>query len=160
MYQDFRKLLMSASASNRTKIISELLTWAGVPSTARPSRRILDAAGVRQMSSGGLVEIGGHSVSHPPLGKLPRADQQEELRKSKADLEELLGQPIVGLAYPHGNCTAETTRLARAAGYAYACGTNRAPVRRGSDLYQLPRVGVGNVRGTAFKSVLREFIPI
>ena len=160
LYQNLRNVVLRASPTERARIVSELLTWAGIPLTARPQRRILDDDGLRRLAADDLIDIGGHSLSHPELANLTVPEQDHELRVSKDRLEQILGRKVTALAYPHGSCSAETKRLAEAAGYAFACGTQRRPVQRSADRYELPRVGVRNVPGREFKAMLAEFLPI
>lgn len=160
LYTELRNLLLFASADERARIPAELLRWAGLSETARPTRRILDVDGLRRVARDGLVEIGGHSVSHPDLSGLSEAAQEQELRAGKTALETMLEHPLRGMAYPHGGCTPETRRLAQEAGFAYACGTKAAPLRSNSDAHQLPRIGITNVSGAEFRSKLAGFIPL
>lgn len=160
LYQELRKVVLRDGPAERARIIAELLTWAGIPSTARPERRILDDDGLRRLAADDLIDIGGHSITHPELANLSVPEQDHELRTSKDRLEQILGREVTALAYPHGSCSADTKRLAEAAGYGFACGTQRRPVQRGTDLYELPRVGVRNVPGREFKAMLAEFLPI
>jgi peptidoglycan/xylan/chitin deacetylase (PgdA/CDA1 family) len=160
LYSELRALLFQASPEERTRVIADLLAWADIPSAARPKRRILDEDGLRRLAVDDLVDIGGHSISHPELARLSVAEQDHELRASKKRLEAVLGREVIALAYPHGSCTADTKRLAAQAGYAFACGTQRQAVERDADLYQLPRVGVPNVSGADFKAFVDRFLPI
>jgi peptidoglycan/xylan/chitin deacetylase (PgdA/CDA1 family) len=160
LYQELRELVLRASPTDRARVIAELLEWAGVPATARPKRRILDEEGLRRLAAGDLIDIGGHSISHPELANLSVSEQDHELRTSKARLERILGREVTALAYPHGSCNADTKRLAREAGYAFACGTQRRSVQRDADRYELPRIGVRNVPSAEFKAMLAEFLPL
>jgi peptidoglycan/xylan/chitin deacetylase (PgdA/CDA1 family) len=47
-------------------------------------------------------KIGCHSHSHYRLSALPRARWDDEIRASKADLEDLLGEPLTDFSYPYG----------------------------------------------------------
>jgi peptidoglycan/xylan/chitin deacetylase (PgdA/CDA1 family) len=160
LYQELRDLVMRASPEERGRVVAELLRWAEIPATARPKRRILDEDGLRRLAVGDLIDIGGHSISHPELANLSVPEQDHELRTSKDRLEQVLGRKVTALAYPHGSCSVETKRLAKEAGYAFACGTQRRPVQRDADPYELPRIGVRNVGGPEFKAMLAEFLPI
>ncbi len=55
---------------------------------------------VREMTP--LVTAGSHSVSHPRLGTLARAETDREVRQSKEQIEARLGTECVWFAYPHG----------------------------------------------------------
>ena len=160
LYRELRDVLLAASADEKARIVGELLAWANIPATARAKRRILDEEGLCKLAADDLIEIGGHSISHPELAPLSLDEQDHELRASKRRLEEVLGRKITALAYPHGSCSDDTKRLAAQAGYAFACGTQRRPVQRGVDRYELPRVGVHDVPAAEFKAMLAEFLPI
>src|SRR5258708_4745240 len=63
------------------------------------------------------MEIGSHSVHHPRLTALPRAEMHDEVFLSKQILEQGLGQPVEFFAYPY-TALAKTTRdTVAAAGY-------------------------------------------
>ena len=160
VYQELRELVLRTSPAERERVIAELLQWAGISPTARPERAILDEEGLRRLAADDLIDIGGHSISHPELANLTVAEQDHELRTSKDRLEHVLGRKVTALAYPHGSCSADTKRLAEENGYAFACGTQRRPVQRDADRYELPRIGVRNVPGAEFKAMLAEFLPI
>jgi peptidoglycan/xylan/chitin deacetylase (PgdA/CDA1 family) len=160
LYSELRELVLHASPAERGRVIAELLAWAEIPATARPTRRILDEEGLRRLTADDLIDIGGHSITHPELANLSVSEQDYELRTSKDRLEHVLGRDITALAYPHGSCSADTRRLAAEAGYGFACGTQRQPVQRGADLFQLPRVSVPDVSGAEFKSLIASFLPV
>jgi peptidoglycan/xylan/chitin deacetylase (PgdA/CDA1 family) len=62
----------------------------------------LDAGGVAELARRGHA-VGAHSHSHPTyFGKLPRAEQLEEWRRSRDALTELLGEPPRGASVPGG----------------------------------------------------------
>jgi peptidoglycan/xylan/chitin deacetylase (PgdA/CDA1 family) len=86
------------------------------------------------------VEVGSHTVSHPRLTQLSDAELGRELRRSKEELEDELGQPCPFLAYPFGDQDARVREEARRAGYAgaFALPGERRPL----DPYAVPRVGV------------------
>lgn len=88
------------------------------------------------------IEIGAHSRLHPQLDQLPRKQLREELRVSKAQLEDRLGGPVPGLAYPFGYSSAAVREEARAAGHGYACAVGNALPGMGSDPFALPRLTV------------------
>ncbi|BAY49656.1 polysaccharide deacetylase [Scytonema sp. HK-05] len=105
------------------------------------------------------------SVTHPFLSFLPVDRQKQEIQESKTRLEEIIGQPVVSFAYPHGNYSEETTALVREAGFTNACTTYPRTVRRwgwarnsaGSDRLKLPRVVVKDSDGEEFAKQLSEW---
>ena len=88
------------------------------------------------------VEIAAHTRRHPPLDQLPRPLVREELCTSKQWLEERLGLPVPGLAYPFGYSSAGVRGQAREAGYGYACSVDNRTAGPASDLFELPRLTV------------------
>jgi peptidoglycan/xylan/chitin deacetylase (PgdA/CDA1 family) len=71
---------------------------------------------VRALRDAGM-EIGSHSVSHPRLSSLPKAQVRSEIVDSKNMLERGLGQPVAFFAYPFTACRKDTAAQVRAAGY-------------------------------------------
>jgi peptidoglycan/xylan/chitin deacetylase (PgdA/CDA1 family)/glycosyltransferase involved in cell wall biosynthesis len=76
---------------------------------------------VRELAQAG-VEIGAHSVDHVRLNLLNYADALDQMRRSRAELEDLLGAPITSMAYPFGAFDERSMRAAQEAGYELACG--------------------------------------
>ena len=56
---------------------------------------------VREMRDGGMA-IGGHTVTHPVLSRLPRELQEQEIAGCARRLEEELGEPMRAFSYPNG----------------------------------------------------------
>ena len=81
---------------------------------------IVSAEEVCELAAAG-VEIGAHSVDHLPLNQLSYADALDQMRRSRADLEDLLGEPVTAMAYPFGAFDRLTTAAAKQAGYEIAC---------------------------------------
>jgi peptidoglycan/xylan/chitin deacetylase (PgdA/CDA1 family) len=86
------------------------------------------------------IDIGAHSRTHQPLPALPRAERRAEIDGSRADCERLTGRPVTGFAYPYGDRDAETIKMVRDLGFAWACSTHDAPVDPARfDRFDLPR---------------------
>ncbi|ARV57777.1 polysaccharide deacetylase [Nostocales cyanobacterium HT-58-2] len=149
-------LLSPLLPETRQKVMDELLRWAGSVPTLRPENRVLNLEEVSTLGKGELIEIGAHSVTHPFLSFLPTARQREEIQQSKTRLEEIVGQPVVSFAYPHGNYCEETTALVREAGFTNACTTYPRTVRQ-CDRFELPRVLVEDCDGEEFAKQLFEW---
>ncbi|GAC1338060.1 MAG: hypothetical protein NVS2B9_06120 [Myxococcales bacterium] len=71
---------------------------------------------VRALRDAGM-EIGSHSVRHPRLSALPKAQVRDEVFESKRMLEQGLGQPVEFFAYPFTARRKDTRAEVRAAGY-------------------------------------------
>lgn len=80
-------------------------------------RTFLDAAGIRRLRQLGHV-VGSHSHTHPDiLPDLPRAAILDEWRRSKAILEDLLGEPCLNASIPGGDLSDTVTATACEAGF-------------------------------------------
>jgi len=76
----------------------------------------LDAEGVRELQRRGHV-VGSHSWSHPErIADLAPDEIHEEWRRSRADLETILGAPVTAASLPGGFYSREVARSAARAG--------------------------------------------
>ncbi|MDO5435329.1 MAG: polysaccharide deacetylase family protein [Clostridia bacterium] len=93
-----------------------------------------------------LVTIGSHGVSHAHLSRLDEETQKAELETSKAELEDLLRQPVKYFAYPFGDFNETTLRLIKGAGYEAAFAVEGRPLtRRGQGApYRIPRLSIAD----------------
>lgn len=71
-------------------------------------------------SLGERHEIGAHTLSHPDLRKLSRAEKKLEVGGSKDWLENWLGQDVLSFCYPFGHFDAETTAVVHECGFKVA----------------------------------------
>lgn len=79
----------------------------------------LDAQAVRALVERGHA-VGGHSHSHPTyFGRLGRAEQLDEWRRSREALGQLLGEAPAGASVPGGFFTPEVVETAAEAGYGW-----------------------------------------
>lgn len=127
--------------AQRRDCAEQLLASAG----ARPPRGLMmSRAQVCALHAAGM-DIGGHTVSHPILARLPDAAAEREIRGSRAELEALIGAPVTLFAYPNGqpdgDYTARDVALVRAAGFAAAVTTAPGCASAAGDRFQVPRIG-------------------
>lgn len=108
---------------------------------ALAGRPLLDRAQIEAMRAGG-TKFGAHTRNHPRLTELGDAAVGEEIAGSRADLAELLGEEVEGLAYPYGLFDERAVRAAEEAGYAAACTTEVRPARHWDDPLRIPRIEV------------------
>jgi peptidoglycan/xylan/chitin deacetylase (PgdA/CDA1 family)/glycosyltransferase involved in cell wall biosynthesis len=87
-------------------------------------------------------EIGAHTLTHPRLAGLPAAEAAHEMAASKAELERRLGISVLSFAYPYGNLSAETKRLAAEAGFTYAVATDSGGLHLEDDRMQIFRINM------------------
>lgn len=97
---------------------------------------------IRSLRASGLL-VGAHTVTHPILARLPRADARREIDDSRSYLESLLGERVGLFAYPNGkpgtDYTEESVQLVRELGFDGAVSTAHGTAGGGADPFQIPR---------------------
>ena len=160
LYRELGSLIRTLAASTRQQLIREIVGWAGVTEAGRPENLALTRAELQRLASGNLVEIGVHTMTHPVLSAISKAEQQSEIQQSKETLEHLLEQPVTSFAYPYGakaDYTSETVEIARAVGFSSTCSNFGGVVLKGVDRFELPRFLVRNWPGDEFAHRLQEW---
>lgn len=138
------------SSAMRSDIIAQICEASGDEFAAGRIPRALTHRQLADIAACPFAEIGAHSVTHPMLAEMDAADQLHEIQGSKAVLE-ALGYPVLGFSYPNGSYTSESLDIIKASGFAYACTSRQAIMRRGSDRYALPRIWVPNIGERSFR---------
>ena len=103
--------------------------------------RILSREALRALAAEGM-EIGSHTLTHAHLPQLADAELRAEVADSKARLEDLLGCPVSGFAYPYGELDARVRAAVIAAGYSYAVSTRKGTLAGPVDRFALPRLNM------------------
>lgn len=106
-------------------------------------------------------EIGSHTVTHANLTRLGNGQSVQEhqahvvteVTQSKSHIEEVIGEPVVALAYPYGNYDEFVMSAAREAGYRLAFSIDRGAADADSDPFRLPRQMV--VKGNSLRTFKR-----
>jgi peptidoglycan/xylan/chitin deacetylase (PgdA/CDA1 family) len=114
---------------------------AGPRAAGRRPGRMLTWSQIIEAASEG-IEIGAHSHGHPQLDQLGQKRLSAELTVSKRLLEDALGTPVPGLAYPFGYSSARVRRAATDLGYTYACAVSNVLAGPERDPFALPRLTV------------------
>lgn len=83
----------------------------------------MNAHHLRELLNDPLCTIGAHGKTHIPLGELPPAQAFAELKTSKEQLEDILGQEVTTMSFPHGSFNQEILSYAQVLGYK-KCGTS------------------------------------
>lgn len=90
-----------------------------VPAANREGRPVMAAAEMRTLAAGGF-EIGAHTRDHLRLTGLDPAGMRRQIVDGKAQIEDRLGAPVVGFAYPGGRVDAKVRAGVAAAGFRHA----------------------------------------
>jgi len=151
--------LLPLPAPARDQKLAEIQAWLGNGAGESPVQRALTQAELRDLAAGELVTIGAHTVTHPRLATLSKAEQEVEIRQSKLYLEDVLAQPVTGFSYPNGSSSETTISLVRENSFQYACASHNDVVRAGSNSFQLPRFWIPDWGEARFSSWLRRWLP-
>jgi peptidoglycan/xylan/chitin deacetylase (PgdA/CDA1 family) len=76
----------------------------------------LRAEGVENLAAAG-IEIGFHTRRHDPLAPLDDDKLERALQEGRRELEQVVGQPLRTISYPHGGADERVASAARAAGF-------------------------------------------
>jgi peptidoglycan/xylan/chitin deacetylase (PgdA/CDA1 family) len=130
----------------------------------RPARnapgRMLSWSQLTEVAGAG-IEIGAHTRQHPQLDQLPAKLLREELCTSKDRLEDKLGLPVPGLAYPFGYSNAMVRQVARDVGYGYGHAVRNMTASPTSDLFEIPRLTVRRATTmSAFQQLVYGGLPM
>jgi peptidoglycan/xylan/chitin deacetylase (PgdA/CDA1 family) len=90
--------------------------WDMPPDHPDRNERIVTVEQLRSFPAG-VVTIGSHTRTHPKLTQLPPALVRMELRKSREELEAILGRSVDALSVPYGLYDEEVLHISREAGY-------------------------------------------
>jgi peptidoglycan/xylan/chitin deacetylase (PgdA/CDA1 family) len=154
IWQTLRPLL----EKERQRILDEILEWAVAEPTQRTTYRSLSPEELSSLAERELVEIGAHTVTHPFLSAQSIALQQDEIKQSKIDLEQMINRPVTSFSYPFGDRTVETIELTKTSRFNCACSTNPDIVWRQSNAFDLPRFAIEDWDGEEFaKQLLKWF---
>lgn len=106
--------------------VAELLQKYNLPGTFYVSpqtrliaaRDLLDENQIRQLSE--QFEIGAHTLTHPDLTEIPKAEVLSEITSGRDILEGITHKKITAFCYPYGKFNDETRDVLKDLGFTYA----------------------------------------
>ena len=108
-----------------------------------PSDLMMSSGQLRELAATDGMTIGGHTLSHPILARIPDARAREEIAGGRETLEGLLRQQVKLFAYPNGkpeqDYDARHTAMVRDCGFKAAVSTAWGVSTRQHDPFQLAR---------------------
>lgn len=149
-----RELSFSATAYVATAFIGTEAAW--YPDYGLPRMACMGWGALRALRAEG-ADIQSHAHSHRDLTRLSPAERLEELKRSRAVLEDGLGEAVEHLAYPFGAASSSVRLAAGEAGYRTAVTLGTGRWRAGTDRLGVPREGLDRIairtRRTAERSI-------
>lgn len=85
------------------------------------------------------VELGAHTVHHPRLDELSRAEAADEIRISRSQLEQVIQARVDTFAYPHGAYDRDVRQAVALAGYMSAAAVKDAVSHPADDPFAIAR---------------------
>jgi peptidoglycan/xylan/chitin deacetylase (PgdA/CDA1 family) len=150
----FKRLIQNLKyrdAVERNELVAAVEEAAAAPP---PPRLMMTRQQARELAGEPLADIGGHTVSHPILARLPDREAEREIAGGKETLEALIGRRIRCFAYPNGipdsDYSATHVRMVRNAGFELAVSTSVGGFGPRNDVYQVPRIKPWDRRPVTF----------
>jgi peptidoglycan/xylan/chitin deacetylase (PgdA/CDA1 family) len=158
-YRDLAKRLKSMPFEARERVMDQLCHWAQIP-TPQDHSTIMSEKMIEELAAGGLIEIGGHTMTHPQLATLNSTESLRELCECKRILDKITKTETTSFAYPFGgrnDYNAQTVEHVKKAGFHRACsnfqGVNSLP----TNTFEIPRYMVLNWRGKTLLDNLKTW---
>lgn len=118
-------------------VLKETNTKATIFATDRRTPAFLSDDQIKEMHASGLVEFGGHTISHVHLAEVPFEEACEQIKTNYQTLTKLLGKQPCSFAYPYGNYNQAVRDYCESIGYRYAVTMRKKYFT--SDLFQIDR---------------------
>lgn len=140
-FRDFVEHAMPALAARNLPATMYVTTGALEPhnTSLLPPARMMTLKQVVEAAAAG-IEIGAHSHTHPQLDAVSPGAAAYELARSKAELEDALGEPVSTFAYPHGYSSRIVRELAIRSGYEGAFAVRNALSSPRDDPFRIARL--------------------
>ncbi|MDX8335923.1 polysaccharide deacetylase family protein [Candidatus Cetobacterium colombiensis] len=104
--------------------------------------QLLDLKEIKEMQESGLVEFGGHTLTHPSLPTLSDEALYKEIMEDKTILEKKLGENLTSFAYPYGHITPRVKEIVKNAGYKFAVSTDTGTGIIEDDIFDIRRTAI------------------
>lgn len=140
--------MLRADARQAACVASALASRYGVDFLVLARTHMMDWPMVRALAASQLVEIGAHSVTHPPLAQRDASEVLREMTGSRDRLVAETGRSVVHFAYPFGTAATAGPReavLAHELGFRSAVTSRAGHLNSGGQPapHAWPRIGIG-----------------
>lgn len=160
LYRKLCQAIKPLTPGVRENALRSLREWADDSGTGRISHRALSLNELEELASGGLCEIGAHTVNHPTLSRLSLDAQIAEIRECKTQIETILKRSVECFSYPYGTREDYTHETVRIVQQHFKCGVSNFPGRfeASTNQFEIPRFVVRNWDGETFRRRLKEWL--
>lgn len=158
LYYALWEIIKLLSLKEKKDILKQISAWAGKSSTPRTDYLPMTSQELVSLANSQLFEIGAHTINHSMLQHLSPQEQEEEISRSKNDLENTIKRTVTSFSYPHGDCSPETVSIVRRLGFKNSCTAIPRMIKRNDNPYLLPRYAVRNWVGEEFENNLRHWL--
>lgn len=111
---------------------------------------------ILEMQNSGLVEFGGHTLTHLDFHKAEKGISKKEIEEDKRITESRLNKKLTVFAYPYGHRKEETKKMVQKVGYDFAVATDTGDGIFTNDLYDIRRTAIDK---TSLIDFLRKISP-
>lgn len=160
-YEDNYKILFPLLKKYNMKAVIFLVSglknnkWT-MDSCGEKEFRLLNDTEVKEMLGSGLIEFGGHTLTHLSFNKVSDVEAEYEIKEDKRLTEERLKEKIITFAYPFGHRKESTKKIVKENEYLFAVSTDTGSGIFTEDLYDIRRVAIDK---TSVFDFLRKISP-
>ncbi|GAA4303381.1 polysaccharide deacetylase family protein [Nibribacter koreensis] len=147
-------LIRPLPATEQQQYLAQLKEWAGGSQEKKNGYKCMTSGQIQELANHPLFEVGGHTVTHPLLSSLDRAQQYHELKANQDTLQEITGKPISTCSFPYGAYNADSLVVVQQMGYAAALTTQEKRINHQTNPFQLGRIQVPNLSKPDFRQFL------
>jgi peptidoglycan/xylan/chitin deacetylase (PgdA/CDA1 family) len=127
------------SKKERESVMEYLSTQAEVSLRELEDERILLEWNEVEEMANNQISFGSHTETHPILTQVSLERARREIVNSKKRIENHLGRPCSGFAYPNGDWNERVRNLVIESEYTYACSLSETASTSAVDVYSLRR---------------------
>lgn len=157
-YHSLWQPMQKMPEQERWQAIDQIRSWSGWAGGQRESHRPMTKAELSELVGTGVVDVGGHTISHPFLPGLGIDMQREEIQRGKDQLEAFVGRAVQTFSYPFNCHTRQTEKIAREVGFTIACTGREESVWHKSDPFQATRFSAEQYDGDEFQRRLLQWL--
>lgn len=153
-FESLAQVMISTPAETRDGLLAALATRYGMDAPGLAARHMMDWAMLRRLAASPCIEIGAHTLTHPPLATLAPEAAAAEMAGSRARLERETGREVRHFAFPYGvPGTIGERELGLAAELGFRTAVTTTPgnlfARHAQACHAWPRHGIGPADGSA-----------